>query len=388
MTQHTRTSIDLFSGAGLLGQAFKEAGFHAVLAIEADWRARASYAENVGADAMGEDVRNVVRGVSSDILVAGPPCQGFSTLGKRDHFDERNTLSLCVADWAESAKPLVVVVENVPPFLESKHWAMLQRRMRAQGYECTQWVLNAADFGAPQLRNRAFGIFSKIGLPDAPRPTVSTYTTVGQAFEGLPVKPARSGMHIAPTPGALALARFKVIPPKGDKRDVMRNAPDLCPPSWLRMGGQATDVWGRMDIDAPANTLRCSFQNASKGRYVHPTQNRVLTLQEGARLQGIPDDWKLHGDRSSIARQIGNGVPLPLGRAVANAVAGLFEGLRNIPEHQTEESSTPRPSNPKAPGAEHPIDVAMPIRASAPANALRQARRARAALNSTPLTGA
>lgn len=296
-----------------------------MLAVEADRRARASYAENVGADVMTEDVRHVLHDFTSDILVAGPPCQGFSTLGKRDHFDERNTLSLCVADWAKSAKPKVVVVENVPPFLESRHWAVLLRRMRRLGYECTQWVLNAADFGAPQLRNRAFGIFSKIGLPEAPRPTVTKHVTVRQAFQGLPAKPARSGMHIAPTPGDLALARFKVIPQKGDKRDVMRNAPHLCPPSWIRMGAQATDVWGRMDFDAPANTLRCSFQNASKGRYVHPTQDRVLTLLEGARLQGIPDNWKMHGDRSSIARQIGNGVPLPLGRVVAQAIARLFE---------------------------------------------------------------
>lgn len=325
MNQKQRTSIDLFSGAGLLGQAFKDAGFRALLAVEADRRARASYAENVGAEAMGEDVREVMRGITSDILVAGPPCQGFSTLGKGDHFDERNALSLCVADWAESVRPKVVVVENVPPFLESRHWVMLRRRMRAQGYEWAQWVLNAADFGAPQLRKRAFGLFSKIGLPEPPQPTVTQYATVRQAFQGLSCRPARNGMHIAPVPGTLALARFKVIPFNGDKRDVMRNAPHLCPPSWSKMGVQATDVWGRLDLDAPANTLRCSFQNASKGRYVHPTQDRVLTLLEGARLQGIPDHWKMHGDRSSIARQIGNGVPLPLGKAVAHSIASLFK---------------------------------------------------------------
>lgn len=129
---------------------------------------------------------------------------------------------------------------------------------------------------------------------------------------------------MAPVAGALALARFKHIPPRGDKRDVIRRAPHLCPPSWLRMGVQATDVWGRMNPDALANTLRCAFQNASKGRYVHPTEHRVLTLREGARIQGVPDAWQFHGDRSSIARQIGNGVPLPLGRAVATSIAKLF----------------------------------------------------------------
>jgi DNA (cytosine-5)-methyltransferase 1 len=318
-------SIELFSGAGLLGYAFREAGFHACLAIEADHRARATYMQNVGADAIADDVREVRYGVRADILLAGPPCQGFSTLGKGDHFDERNSLSLCVADWAEASTPSVVVVENVPPFLESRYWAILKRRMSKLGYASTQWTLNAADFGAPQLRVRAFGIFSRIGLPDKPVPTVQRHRTVREAFRGLPKKPAKSGLHVAPEPGELALSRFEVIPECGDKRDVMKRAPHLCPPSWFRMGPQATDVWGRIDLDAPANTLRCSFQNASKGRYVHPTENRVLTLREGARLQGIPDDWKFHGDRNSIARQIGNGVPLALGQAIAAEVARLFE---------------------------------------------------------------
>lgn len=317
-------SIDLFSGAGLLGHAFKKVGFQAALAVEADPRARATYMANVGADAMATDVRHVQSDIRASLLLAGPPCQGFSTLGKRDDFDERNTLSLYVAEWAKINRPSVVVVENVPPFLESRYWATLKRRMSRLGYESTQWILNAADYGAPQLRIRAFGIFSLIGLPEKPTPIARTYATVREAFNGLPIKPEADGLHVAPAPGALALARFKKIPINGDKRDVMRRAPHLCPPSWLRMGSQATDVWGRMDFDAPANTLRCSFQNASKGRYIHPTEHRVLTLREGARIQGIPDSWKFVGDRSSIARQIGNGVPIALGDAVARSVSRLF----------------------------------------------------------------
>ena len=324
VNQHRLSSIDLFAGAGLLGHAFREAGFHAALAVEADHRARATYMANVGAEQIGEDVRQVRKDVRADILIAGPPCQGFSTLGKRDHFDERNSLSLSIADWTSYAQPAVVVVENVPPFLKSRYWASLKRRMRQQGYESAQWILNAADFGAPQVRTRAFGIFSRIGLPEQPQPTVQRHMTVREAFAGLSERPDGTGLHIAPAPGDLALARFKLIPPKGDKRDVLRKAPQLCPPSWKKMGTQATDVWGRVNLDAPANTLRCSFQNASKGRYVHPTEHRVLTLREGARIQCIPDSWVFHGDRSSIARQIGNGVPIALGQAVATSIAKLF----------------------------------------------------------------
>ena len=90
------------------------------------------------------------------------------------------------------------------------------------------------------------------------------------------------------------------------------------------MGNQAVDVWGRMDWNKPANTLRCSFQSASKGRYLHPEQHRVISIREGARLQGIPDNWVFSGDRSSIARQIGNGVPVPLARAVADAIGKVL----------------------------------------------------------------
>lgn len=320
-------SIDLFAGAGLLSQAFHEAGCRTVLAVEADHRAIKSFAANVGAEAFATDVRHVARGLRCEVLIAGPPCQGFSTLGKRDASDERNDLSLYIADWAKECRPSVVLVENVPPFLESPQWKTLVRRMRLQGYQSTQWVLNAADFGTPQLRVRAFGVFSKVGLPNPPRPTVARHRTVRQALKGLPTEPAKHGMHVAPPPSQIALSRFLLIPPKGDKRDVIRSAPRLCPPSWLRMGAQATDVWGRIDYEAPANTLRCCFQNASKGRYVHPEAHRVLTLREGARLQGIPDKWDFFGDRKSIARQIGNGVPIQLGKAVAREIVALLKGL-------------------------------------------------------------
>ena len=80
-----------------------------------------------------------------------------------------------------------------------------------------------------------------------------------------------------------------------------------------------------MDPDKPANTLRCTFQNPSKGRYLHPTEDRVLSLREGARLQGVPDDWTFVGKPYPVARQIGNGVPVPLARAVATQVMALTQ---------------------------------------------------------------
>ncbi len=317
-------TIELFAGAGLLAHSFKRVGAETVLAVEADHRARASLERNVKPLETGVDARAVRTNISADLLVGGPPCQGFSSLGKRDALDVRNSLSMVMLPWARAAKPKVVVIENVPQFLVSPYWAKLQTEFSRMGYESTSWVLNAADYGAPQLRNRAFAIFSKIGLPAAPRRTRARHMTVREAFDGLPRQLTPKLQHLAPAPGELALQRFKLIPAGGDKRDLMRDAPDLCPPSWGKIPNQATDVWGRMLWDEPANTLRCSFQSASKGRYIHPRLHRVISLREGARLQGVPDDWVFAGDPSHIARQIGNGVPIPLGMAVARSVMRLF----------------------------------------------------------------
>jgi DNA (cytosine-5)-methyltransferase 1 len=319
------TTTDLFAGAGLMTEGFRQAGFKSVFAAEADRRAVASFNRNIEDVAKVWNVEQVAENVVSDVIVAGPPCQGFSTLGKRDSNDERNQLSLSVLKWMDAIHPKVVVIENVPQFIESKYWSTIQAHAKQSGYEACHWILNAADFGAPQKRVRVFCVLSRIGLPEKPQPTHrEEYVTVTHAFTGLPKKPSGKDLHIAPIPSELAMKRIKLIPTNGDKRDVIRTAPSLCPPSWIKMGNQAIDVWGRMNAKTPSNTIRCSFQNASKGRYLHPTENRVITLREGARLQGVPDAWIFEGDRTSIARQIGNGVPIPLAKAVAESISKLF----------------------------------------------------------------
>lgn len=306
-----------------MGGGFRQAGFRTVFAAELDERAVASYNTNLDPVAEVWDVERVKEGLSYDVLVAGPPCQGFSTLGKRDPKDKRNKLSMCVYHWAKQHQPKVVVIENVPQFLNSAYWRNLVRKFSNNGYESTWWILNALEYGVPQNRRRSFTIFSKVGLPEMPRP-VPGVTTIKEAFKGLPKKPNGKNLHFAPAPTSIGLARMQLIPKNGDKRDVIKKAPELCPPSWLRMGAQAVDVWGRMDWSKPANTLRCEFLSASKGRYLHPEQNRVISIREGARIQGVPDEWMFKGDNYSIARQIGNGVPVPLAKAVAKSVKDLF----------------------------------------------------------------
>lgn len=311
--------VDLFCGAGLLGTAFRDHRFDPVLALDVDADCVRSYNANVVNVAEAATVGRV-RAVRSRLLLAAPPCQGFSTLGRRDTRDERNGLCLTVLAWATATRASVVVVENVPPFLESRHWRRMVRGLEGLGYEHLAWVLDAADFGAPQRRQRAFTIASKIGLPRRPRARAAR--VVDEVFAN--IKPS-DPLHVWPSPTDLALRRFRRIPPGGDWRDLFRRAPRDCPRSWERLGTQATDVWGRVKLGVAGNTLKSRFQNPSLGRYIHPELHRVISLREGARMQGVPDDWVLFGHREAMVRQIGNGVPLQLGTAVAQVVAELFD---------------------------------------------------------------
>lgn len=309
---------DMFSGAGLFSRGAIEAGLRPRFAIDLSKDAIASYNRNVASVGFVGSVLEDHVLPQVDVLLAGPPCQGFSTLGRQDPLDARNELALAVPDWAKRTNAKVVVVENVPPFLRSAKWQELRASFEAAGYLVDSWELEAADFGAPQLRRRSFTIASMIGPISRPEPLKGARKKAGEVLSR-PIDCA-DPMHVWPTPKGIAAERIAIIPPRGDKRDVMRQAPHLCPPSWVKVGCQATDVWGRVDPDQPVNTIRCAFQNPSKGRYLHPIENRTLSLREGARLQGIPDEWIFVGKPYPVARQIGNGVPVALGKAVCRSV--------------------------------------------------------------------
>lgn len=318
------TVVDLFSGAGLLSYAFLREGFSVVRAIEWERIAAETYAHNLGPHVECEDVRKVTPSGRCDVLVAGPPCQGFSTLNQQRTGDRRRTLTLEVARWASVLRPKIVVVENVANFVGTYTWKNLVRRLEALGYNVTFVKCNALDFGVPQRRLRSFTFASKIGDPDVIPLRFSSVRNVAEAWDGLPKFPDGKNNHFAPTPSELTLKRFCHIPYGGDKRDVMRHAPELAPPSWWSVGCEATDVWGRMTWESPSNTLRTNLYNPSKGRYVHPEQNRVISLREAARLHSISDSWEFVGKHTQVARQIGNSVPPRLGRAVARAVYRFF----------------------------------------------------------------
>ena len=316
--------VDLFAGAGLFSHAFVEEGFEILQAVENDPFAAESYRANLGAVVDAVDIGDATPAERCDVLIAGPPCQGFSTLGKRDPSDARNRLSLELLRWVDATDPRVVVVENVAAFLTSWACQTLVEELRRRRYEVRSAVLHAQDFGVPQRRKRAFVTGVRGRRSPVIQQVAAGYANPGEAWHDLTAEPDGQNLHVAPSPRSLALRRMRVLPYGGDKRDILRVAPELAAPSWFRHPSAVTDVWGRMRWEVPANTLRTCFQNPSKGRYIHPEQNRVLTVREGARLQTVPDSWTFAGPRTRIVRQIGNAVPPLLGRAIARGIRPLF----------------------------------------------------------------
>lgn len=319
MTRSKPVVVEMFSGAGLFGSAFVAEGYELIWSVELDPMAAETHRANLQSEVEVGDIRAISPDGDCDVLIAGPPCQGFSTLNRRKN-DPRNALSLEVVRWCDALNPSVVVVENVAAYTGSTEYASLRRRLRSRGFDVETFVLDAFDFGVPQRRMRCFVVAHRACLGEIKPVTRRLVRSVKAAWRGLPDQPDEHRHHVAPAPSPTALARFRVIPEGGDRRHVLRKRPDLAPPSWWRVQGSATDAWGRMSWSAPSNTIRTAFQNASKGRYIHPSQNRVISLREGARLQSVPDRWTFCGTPTHIARQIGNCVPPLLGRAIARAV--------------------------------------------------------------------
>lgn len=348
-------TLDLFAGAGGLSRGFQEASarFHPVTAVEFDVAAAASFkANHKDTDVVAGPIEDwVARGQipQADLIVGGPPCQGFSALGKRDVDDARNALWAQYAEVIVKSRPKYFVVENVARFLTAPQFhdflAATQPGGLLEEYEIpaeSRGVLNAADYGAPQARKRTVLIGRHRDLPVIPLPKASVerenWRTVRQAFKGLPMfvdqfdlpdkwteyeqkrlrGPFRTHqLHLARDHDDISLKRFDAIPEGGNRFHL---PDDLKAPCWIKHTTGSADVMGRLHWDRPSVTIRTEFVKPEKGRYLHPTENRAITLQEGARLQGFPDDYRWCGSKTAIAKQIGNAVPIKLGEAIGRAV--------------------------------------------------------------------
>jgi len=342
---------DLFAGAGGLTEGFRRAGFTPVAAVEHDrWAAR-TYAANFGEHVLVcpiEQVRVERRGsalswsgldVESnrvqfetpdiDVLVGGPPCQGFSPLGRMGDWnfdDPRNKLWEHYARILGVVRPKVFVLENVPELLKSADFLSLQRHLQRNkyGYQVSFDVLNACHYGVPQARRRAIVIGSRLGRkPDLP-PALAERRTVRDAIGDLPRVPDGVNWHIGRNPRPMSLERYKAVPAGGNRFDLMRKRPDLTPNCWKKKTSGSTDVFGRMRWDEPAPTIRTEFFKPEKGRYLHPQAHRPITIREAARLQTFPDGFVFVGSNVQVAKQIGNAVPVNLAERIACQVRAML----------------------------------------------------------------
>ncbi len=333
------TCIDLFAGCGGFSLGLHNAGFETLLAVEWDAPCCATYEKNISPRILNCAIQEIDSFPSCDLLVGGPPCQGFSNLGERVPNDPRRQLWRHYLRAVEDAHPLIFIMENVPPLLKSGEYQEILRVAAALGYDVEGRVLNAAFYGAPQQRKRAIIIGSRIGKPEFPAPThrdptkpetfetlgLPPWITVKDAISDLPSTPSGEDWHIGRNPTELSLARYRAVPPGGNRFDLPKN---LLPPCWIRKTKGGTDLMGRLWWDKPSVTIRTEFYKPEKGRYLHPEADRPITHREAARLQGFPDDFAFLGSKISVGIQIGNAVPPPLayqlGLAARRSIRGYF----------------------------------------------------------------
>lgn len=340
------TFIDLFAGAGGLSIGLEKAGFKLIAATDWDhWSCetlRANHKDIIVEEGdiveiNLEEFRKKLPTSEVDMIVGGPPCQGFSALGKRLEDDSRNQLWRQFMRFVGFFNPKVFLMENVPELLKSQEFAEIKSEAEKLGFTVVSKVLHAVDFGVPQKRKRAIIIGSRIGIPKHPEPThysngqltldsngKKPWRTVRDVFSNLPLEPTGENWHVGRNPTEKSLKRYKSIPPGGNRF----NLPiELMPDCWIKKKTGSTDVFGRLEWDKPSLTIRTEFFKPEKGRYLHPIADRPITAREAARLQTFPDDYALVGSHVNIAKQIGNAVPCELATNIGLEIMKLFKGV-------------------------------------------------------------
>jgi DNA (cytosine-5)-methyltransferase 1 len=351
------TMIDLFAGCGGLTSGFVSTGrFEPVVAVEKDLSAAATYAANFGEDHVHwGSIEDWVRAdiPRADVVVGGPPCQGFSNLGRRQADDPRNELWRKYVDTLVAAKPRAFLLENVDRFGVSAQFRDLVAETepggRLENYRIGSRIVRATEFGAAQARRRFIVIGTRRDVDQIPVPTgppepvegrsvadalagldpkidwmhrdlpEGTAEFFGQTVQGVFKAP---DLHVTRFYTGLSLRRFRYIPEGGNRL----NLPDsLKAPCWLGHDKGSLDVMGRMRWERPSVTIRTEFFKPEKGRYLHPDEHRAISHHEAARLQGFDDDFQWCGSKLQIARQIGNAVPVELSAGLAAHLAACLD---------------------------------------------------------------
>ena len=331
--------IDLFSGAGGLLRGFIDAGFIPEFSVEMWKPAIETHKHNYPTVPIIEDDIRIIPNKKIekyrekvDVIVGGPPCQGFSTIGKRLVKDPRNELVFEFIRFVEIIKPKVFLMENVKGLLSSdggKTKEAIINEFKAIGYNVISKVLCAADYGVPQLRNRVFFLGVRVDLailPSFPEKTrdKTDYETVGKAIMDLVGKENTVPNHVPMKHNAIVEERIKYIK-EGE------GIPSEGLPSGVAFGSRSdfknnsiknfSHVYKRLHRAKPSTTM-VPGHNAFP---LHPTENRSLTVREAARLQTFPDDVVFYGTRQEQCIQVGNAVPVVLSKRLAEHIKSILK---------------------------------------------------------------
>lgn len=320
-------AVDLFSGAGGLSQGLRQAGFNVVGALEIDHDSAEVFLLNHPKTKMIEgDIKHIspyeaakhwnIEPGELDLLAGCPPCQGFSTIGTRNRKasrdDSRNDLIFQMLRFAKYLRPKTIMVENVPALASDQRLETFQNELKSLGYHCDVKILDVTHYKVPQRRKRMILLASRLGrisVHDVDL-TEGTYLTVRSAFRNLDsvfVKnDSLSNLHGKHSKKVQDI--IHAIPHDGGSRaDLPENLVLEC----HRKTNGFKDVYGRMSWDTPSPTITCGCVNPSKGRFIHPEEDRAITLREAAVLQTFPLNYifPVKKGRLKLSRMIGNALP-------------------------------------------------------------------------------
>lgn len=316
-------SIDLFSGVGGLTQGLKKAGFKTSYALEIDEIASKAYKLNhKRTKVITEDIRKVdiqeikngLKGKTIHLLAGCPPCQGFSSIRRLNKSkpvkDNRNELINEYVRFIEELMPYTFMMENVPGLALDRSFNKAKKTLKKLGYYVDHQVVNVKDYGVPQNRKRLVMVGSRLGPLKVAEP-INKKVTVRRTIGNLPLpEETDDTLHkLFPIHKPEIYQLIKDIPHNGGSRKDLGKDRQLKCHQKENVG--FNDVYGRLRWDDYSTTITGGCLNPSKGRFLHPDQDRCISAREAALLQSFPKNYKFLEDapKSSIALMIGNALP-------------------------------------------------------------------------------
>lgn len=348
MIEKSHTFIDLFSGCGGMSLGFEMAGFENILAIDNWADALNTYKYNRhGAKTLcvdlasieTEDVENAINGKRVDVIIGGPPCQGFSVAGKRIVDDERNILYKSFVRMVQYFRPQAFVMENVPNILSIGNGIVKKSILsdfEKLGYTVKVQVLTASDYGVPQNRRRAVFVGLLNGKEfEFPTPTVdvANRVTAYEALGDLPEESLPNGADY-PVEASCAYQMYVRTDSKGvynheitihneQTKSIIAMVPDggnyKDLPVELQQTRKVHIAWTRLNSKKPSFTIDCGHNH-----HFHYQYDRVPTVRESARIQSFPDKFIFLGNKSSQLKQVGNAVPPLMAKAISEQLKKYF----------------------------------------------------------------